>query len=246
MSRLKALSIALLAGQVGALAFGFAAFTGFIALFTLVPLGHEKDGAIVAILSSWLAAGGGVFLGFWWTARRAAPDRKGLRIGLLTIAGLFGASSMALVIAFAATSELRFNHAVAHVEIRLPAGATVPPNGPVGTSYQVDRIDVQVLHGRQWRSLEFGDTWLRQDGARPVLMASGRLERDEKPLEIQLIMPGQPFRQFALDLAPNPEPTAGYGAWRRVSSIRHRGEAQSQTADPSDDTEMRVRTTRER
>jgi hypothetical protein len=245
VEKLSSIIAGLGAGLGAALLFGVAGSVGFDALFSAIPLGNEKDRAIIGMLVGLLSGCAGVFVGFWWVARNSGPAFAGLRITFLGMAGLFGLFVAALTIQFGLTNEKPFNHSIAHVEIRLPAGAAVPPNGPIGESYQVDRIDVSVRHGNQWRSLEFGEKWLRRDGERPVLMASGWLERDEKPLAIMLVMPGQPFKYFDLDLAPSPEPM-GFAEWRRVTSIRDRGEPQSRPSDASDETEMRVRITRRR
>ena len=245
MEKRSPISVGIGAGFGGALVFGIAGAIGFDALFSAIPLGNAKDRAVMGMLVGLLSGCAGVFAGFWWAARKSGPQWAGLRITFLGMAGLFGLFVAFLTAQYALTNEQPFNHAIAHVEIRLPAGAAVPPNGPIGESYQVDRIGVSVLHGNQWRSLEFGQKWLRRDGERPVLVASGWLDRDEKPLAVMLIMPGQPFKKIELDLAPNPEPRE-FGDWRRVESIRDRGEPQWRSSSPSDDTEMRVRITRQR
>jgi hypothetical protein len=234
------------AGFFAALACGVAAYLGFDALFTLIPLGNPTERTVMAILVALLSGCAGLFIGFWWVARRTGPTFAGLRIAFLLLAAVFAAPAIIVTINYALTNQPPFNHSLAHVELRLPAGATVPPNGPNGESYQLDKIGLDVLHGNVWRSLEFDRTWLRRDGERAVLMARAWLPQGERPLAIKLIMPGQPFKTFDLDLKPDPEPTAGFGDWHRVTSMTQRDMSQSRPAAPSDDTEVRVRITRQR
>jgi hypothetical protein len=246
MTALRSVGLGIGAGLLGIIILGFATNVTFDVVFGALNLGNEKDRAIMGMRAAMVAMPGGFFLGLWFGIRKGGHALRGLAIGCLFLAGLSGAGVAAIAVTFGLTNEPQFNHSIANVEVRLPAGVAVPPLGPNGKSYQLDKIGISVLEGNRWRGLEFTHAWRREDGDRTVLMASGWLGKDEKPDAVQLIMPGQPFRQFNLDLAPNPEPTKDYTAWRRVDSLRDRGEPDERAPDASDATEMRVRITRQR
>ena len=241
----KSIMAGLGAGLVGALVLGIAGNVAFDLAFTAFPLGNSKDRAVTGFLVGFQSALLGMFLGFFWATSRAR-EWVGMRYTFLGFSGLVGAYIAFTVFTYTQENEPPFQHSIAHVEIRLPAGAAVPPKGPNGESYQLDKIDVWVLHDNTWRGLAFEQAWMRRDGDRVVIMAQGWLGRGRKPLAFNLVMPGPTFRQFDVDLAPDPEPTDGFSTWQRVSSIRNSGESKSQTPDPADTTEMRFRISKKR
>jgi hypothetical protein len=244
LERHSRIPLGIVAAIGGALAFGFAGNVVFDAVFDALRLGNYKDRYVMSFLAGWIAAFAGVFAGLWLATRRTAPQNKGLRLFFAGFACFFGVLYALTAINYAFENKREFNNSVLDFEIRLPAGTAVPPNGPNGSSYQVDRIDVAVFYGDRWQSGSFGRRWLGREGDRPIIAGTLVLSRGSRPEMINLIMPKNPYRVFKLDLPADPAPTEGHGEWQRVSLVRDPGDVQTEPPPPGDNTELRFRVTR--
>jgi hypothetical protein len=245
--RAATVALALATGAAGAIVAALCTALVVESYLDLVHAGDYKDRGIFAVLVAFaLGAPGGLLAGLWLVARAKAPGRAVLRRTLAAFASLAAVLIFAAAAAFHLTSPREAEARVLEFEIRLPAGMAVPPNGPTGSSYAIDRIDVSLRYGNEEHSGSFPADWLGRDGERPVIRGDVPLHTHTNASAVLLYLPGQPIRQFAVDLPPEPPVADQFGPWQRVERIRERGEPTVRPAEPGDTTELRFRIARAR
>lgn len=105
MSAAKPIGLGIVAGLFGAILVGFAINVTFDVLFSLLNLGNYKDRAIMGMLAAVAAAPAGFFFGLWLGIRTGGPAYRGLAIGCLFLASLFGAGVAAIMVTYALENE---------------------------------------------------------------------------------------------------------------------------------------------
>ena len=148
-----------------------------------------------------------------------------LAMGGLATAGVF--ARLAMVDHYDGASPQLF------FEIRLPADSPMPERAALGIELQTDKNAATA---------QFGETWLRYDGGRPVIAGTIPLYLKTSQRLVVLSLPGEPKRLFKLNLSRTPKIAERFGAWRPVDLVDDAREAAGpRTPGRRDDFDIRVR-----
>ena len=97
------------------------------------------------------------------------------------------------------------------LQFRFPPSTVLPTNG--------DDVHIDVTEGGARHAMvSLPESWRGHDGDRPGILASASLSYKAYSRYVSLELPGVPAQTWPLDLASDPDPTAGYSAWRASSN----------------------------
>ena len=91
---------------------------------------------------------------------------------------------------------------------------------PPGTQLPTDENDVHIIvtEGDTFAIVTLAANWRGHDGDSPGILAKASLSYKISSRVVSLELPGVAEQTWPLDLASDPDPTAGYSAWRASSN----------------------------
>jgi hypothetical protein len=233
--------LAILGGLVGAaVAYAVTAFAALV-IGSYVGASNFEGQAATTAFFGFGPVGGlvGLVAGIWLALRAGSPERNfgaiaKPAIGAFAAIALLIAGAFAYLSTFDETVERNGPTPLAEFEIRLPAGVPAPAR-------QGLRITLDT--GRNQTDVSLHTDWMRQDGARAVLVGSVPLYVNTTERIIVLRSSGRPDYLFKLKLAGDPTGSAALGPWQKVDFA---AEAQKQPRPPQagEDYEIRYRVQR--